>query len=70
MNVPSLGQWILEAIPFIENAIRRRGRRAEYRVLLGDARRDAGDLEGARAAWRQALEIDPDDRTAHERLGE
>jgi DNA-binding response OmpR family regulator len=59
-----------EAIPFIESAIRRRGRRAEYRVLLGDARRDAGDLEGARAAWREALEIDPDDRDAHTRLGD
>ncbi len=59
-----------EAIPFIEGAIRRRGRRAEYRVMLGDARRDAGDAAGARAAWREALTIDPDQRDARARLSE
>jgi hypothetical protein len=59
-----------EAIPYIETAIRRRGRRAEYRVMLGDARRDSGDAAGAQRAWREALEIDPDDRDAHQRLGE
>lgn len=58
-----------EAIPLLESAIRRRGRRASYRVLLGDARREAGDMAGARAAWQEALEIDPDDRTARARLG-
>lgn len=58
-----------EAIPLLEGAVRRRGRRASYRVLLGDARRDAGDAAGARAAWQEALEIDPDDRTARARLG-
>jgi len=59
-----------EAIPLLEGAIRRRGRRASYRVLLGDARRDAGDMAGARSAWQDALEIDPDDRTARTRLGQ
>jgi CheY-like chemotaxis protein len=59
-----------EAIPFLEGAIRRRARRASYRVLLGDARRAAGDMAGARAAWQEALEIDPNDRTARTRLGD
>ena len=59
-----------EAIGFLESAVRRRGRRPEYRVLLGDARRAAGDEEGARAAWRQALEIDPNDHDAHARLSQ
>lgn len=59
-----------EAIPLIEGAIRRRARRSSYRVLLGDARRAAGDMAGARAAWQEALEIDPNDRLAHTRLGD
>lgn len=59
-----------QAIPLIEGAIRRRRSRAEYRVLLGDARRQAGDLEGAEVAWREALEIDPNHRAARQRLGE
>ncbi|MFO0686853.1 MAG: tetratricopeptide repeat protein [Sandaracinus sp.] len=59
-----------EAVPLYELVVRRRPGRAEYRVDLGDARRDAGDAEGARAAWREALEIDPDNADAHERLGQ
>lgn len=58
-----------EAIPLIEGAIARRRNRAAYRVLLGDARRDAGDAAGARRAWEEALEIDPENRQAHDRLG-
>ncbi len=57
------------AIPLIEGAIARRRNRAPYRVLLGDARRDAGDAAGARRAWEEALEIDPDNRAARSRLG-
>ncbi len=59
-----------QAIPLIESAIRRRRGRAEFRVLLGDARQQSGDTSGAQAAWREALEIDPDNRQAHQRLGE
>lgn len=59
-----------EAIPLIENAIARRRTRASYRVLLGDARRDTGDASGAAAAWREALELEPDNRAARSRLGE
>lgn len=57
------------AIPLIENAISRRRNRAAYRVLLGDARRDAGDAAGARRAWEEALEVDPENRAARARLG-
>lgn len=57
------------AIPFIENAISRRRNRAAYRVLLGDARRDAGDAAGARRAWEEALEVDPENAAARSRLG-
>lgn len=59
-----------EAVPLYELVVRRRPGRAEYRVDLGDARRDAGDAEGARSAWREALEIDPDNADARARLGE
>ncbi len=59
-----------EAIPLIESAIRRRRGRAEFRVLLGDARQQAGDAPGAQAAWREALEIDADNRAARQRLGQ
>ncbi|MFN9808923.1 MAG: tetratricopeptide repeat protein [Deltaproteobacteria bacterium] len=58
------------AIPLLEAAVRRRRGRAEFRVLLGDARRDSGDTAGAATAWREALELDPDNRQAHERLGQ
>jgi DNA-binding response OmpR family regulator len=57
------------AVPLIEGAIARRRNRAAYRVLLGDARRDAGDAAGARRAWEEALEVDPENRAARSRLG-
>jgi DNA-binding response OmpR family regulator len=57
------------AVPLIEGAIARRRNRASYRVLLGDARRDAGDAAGARRAWQDALEIEPENRAARSRLG-
>jgi Flp pilus assembly protein TadD len=56
------------AIHWAEEAIARRARRSSYHVLLGDARQVAGDAEGARAAWRAALELDPEDRDARRRL--
>ncbi len=59
-----------EAVPLLELVVRRRPGRAEYRIDLGDARRDAGDLAGAQEAWRGALTIEPENADAHERLGE
>jgi cytochrome c-type biogenesis protein CcmH/NrfG len=37
-------------------------------VLLGDARRLQGDEAGAQAAYREALELDPNDARARSRL--
>jgi cytochrome c-type biogenesis protein CcmH/NrfG len=59
-----------DAVPLFELVTRRRPGQAGNWVDLGDARRDAGDGEGARAAWRQALERDPENAEAHARLGE
>lgn len=59
-----------QAVPLLELVVRRRPRQVGYRIDLGDARRDAGDLDGARAAWREALTLDPANAEAHERLGE
>jgi predicted Zn-dependent protease len=58
-----------EAVPLLEGAVARRRNRAPYRVLLGDARRAAGDEAGARRAWEEALEVDPENRQARARLG-
>jgi tetratricopeptide (TPR) repeat protein len=58
-----------EAVRYAELAARKRPRRAAYHVLVGDARRAAGDAGGARRAYERALEVDPDDRTARRRLG-
>jgi DNA-binding response OmpR family regulator len=58
-----------DAVPLAEAAVRRRPRRAAYRVLLGDVRQAAGDSTGAREAWEQALDLEPDNREARARLG-
>lgn len=58
-----------EAIRHAERAVRLRRRRAEYHLLVGDARRAAGDAEGARRAYEEALERDPENRDARSRLG-
>lgn len=58
------------AVEHAERAARLRRRRPEYHVLLGDMRREAGNQAGARAAYEQALELDPDHAQARARLGE
>jgi Flp pilus assembly protein TadD len=63
-----LGQ-AAEAMEPIETAIKLRPKRAQYRVLLGDALKAQGKHEEARAAWEKALEVDPNDRDAKKRLG-
>lgn len=57
------------ALAHAERAVQLRRRRASYRVLLGDARRMAGDIGGARRAYERALELDPEDAEARRRLG-
>lgn len=58
------------ALEHAERAATLRRRRARYQVLLGDARQASGDRPGARRAWERALDMDPDDADARERLGE
>jgi syndecan 1 len=57
-----------EAIPLLEIAVHARPRQAEFGIALGDARRDAGDLAGARQAWQAVLDRDPNNATAQARL--
>ncbi len=59
-----------EALPLARDAVRRRSRRAPYHVLLGDTLRALGQTAEAESEYRRALELDPDDRDAHQRLGE
>jgi Tfp pilus assembly protein PilF len=58
------------ALKWAKKAVRMRPRRAPYHVLYGDALRLRGDLAGARKAWKKALALDPDSRTAQQRLAE
>ena len=56
------------AVKWAKKAVRKRSRRAPYYVLLGDALQLQGDSNGARKAWRKALSLDPDNKTAKARL--
>jgi Flp pilus assembly protein TadD/DNA-binding NarL/FixJ family response regulator len=44
-------------------------RQARTHVLLGDALLESGDAAGAEAAWRKALEVEPNDPEARFRVG-
>lgn len=69
-----LGQALLvleqpeEAQKALEVAVKLRAKRASYRILLGDALHMAGKVDEARAAWRKARDLDPEDDTARDRL--
>jgi len=58
-----------DALPFARKMVQRRGRRVPYRLLLGDLLLMVGDEAAARAEWRVALELAPDDREIKRRLG-
>jgi len=58
------------AVEWATKLVALRRRRASFRVLLGDARRAAGDEAAARGAYEEALGLDPDDREARQRLGQ
>jgi Tfp pilus assembly protein PilF len=47
-----------EALPFYEAAVQRGPARAAFHTNLGTAREFAGDLNGARAAFRRAIALD------------
>jgi Flp pilus assembly protein TadD len=58
----------IEAVSIAQVLVKKHPKRAGYRLLLGDALRRAGDEPSAKAAYREALAIDPNLRDAHKRL--
>ena len=46
-----------------------RPKRARYQVLVGDVFKRLGKADQAQAAWKKALEIDPEDAEGKQRLG-
>lgn len=58
-----------EAVVLTAQIIKRRPKRASYRVIHGDALKASGDEAGAKAQWEQALVIDADNQRALRRLG-
>jgi protein O-GlcNAc transferase len=59
----------LQALPMLEAAMPSREKSAESWNILGIARRESGDMEGAKIAFDRALAIDPDLIQAHNNLG-
>lgn len=59
-----------EAIPYLQEALRKKPRSADIRNYLGYAHRKLGNNEVSLAYYMSALEIDPDHRDAREYLGE
>jgi hypothetical protein len=58
-----------DALPYVQQIVKKRPKRAAYRVLEGDVRRSLGDEAGAAAAFREALRLEPDNREAKQKLG-
>jgi Flp pilus assembly protein TadD len=56
------------AVKWAKKAVRKRSRRAEYHVLYGDALQLEGESEAAEKAWRKALKVDPENKSARSRL--
>lgn len=56
------------AIEFARRAVQLRGRRSRYRLILGDAYRANEQLAEARAEYRNALKLEPDDQAILSRL--
>jgi len=59
-----------EAAQLLRSAVSRRPRRAARDRHLGDALAASGDDAGARRAWEQALEVEPDNAQARRSLGQ
>ena len=62
---------IEQAIEWAEVSARLRSRRASYQIILGDAYQAAGREDEARAAWRRALQLEPnhgEQQAARQRL--
>lgn len=58
----------VEAVALAQRIVKKRPKRASYRVLLGDAFRRAGDEPSAKLAYKDALQLDPKMREAQRRL--
>ena len=58
----------VEAVGLAQRIVKKRPKRASYRVLLGDALRRAGDEPSAKLAYKEALALDPKMREAQKRL--
>lgn len=56
------------ALSHAQAAVRLRPKRSHYHVVLGDVLAALGKQEEAQAAWNQALEVDPNDAQAAQRL--
>ena len=59
-----------KAIPLLEKVVASDPNNADAFNLLGYSRRNAGDLDGAFAAYERALTLDPKHKGAHEYVGE
>lgn len=59
-----------EALELADQIVKRRPKRAAYRVLQGQARMALGDRAGARSAFQEALTLEPDNRDAQRLLGQ
>lgn len=57
-----------DALAYAQHAVQVRPRRAAYRILLGDVYQAMGDRAHARAAWEEALRLEPRNREATRRL--
>ncbi|MET0390812.1 MAG: hypothetical protein ABW321_32865 [Polyangiales bacterium] len=59
-----------KALATMQQVVRKRPKRALSRVLLGDALDVTGNKAAAKAAWREALELDPNNKPAQRRVKE
>ncbi|HEX7481685.1 MAG TPA: hypothetical protein VF331_28020 [Polyangiales bacterium] len=58
-----------EALKYAEMIVKKRPKRAAYRVIQGDAKALLGDKAGAESAWAQALTLEPNNKSIQHRLG-
>ncbi len=59
-----------EALGYAEQIVKRRPKRAAYRILHGQALLGVGDRAGARQAFQEALALEPDNRDAQRLLAQ
>ena len=58
------------AIPYLQNALRKRPDSAEIMSYLGLSNRMVGDYRASLAWLQKAIALDPDHKKAHENMGE